>query len=381
MSLTTPTTLTLGRDLAGEVVQLVIPAPAAGRPPGVLLVGQPGTGKTSALRQIGQEAARAGSRVVNVAPLDLSFAREDEIDLTNPEALPGVLDPLKIAPRGLREQITTAALFALLQPAREWEAPIATAVHAASVRRGGGDLGDVIDALRASTAPAARDAARALAVFADYGLARLLFPTRVQRSNASAREWRRSGAHRHKADPAAVAAVRDHVLTQPITTIRLPLVDPPADYRVPASDHSTDECVAAATAILLATYALRLAASTPTHTLVLFDSLASAVIHSTRGRRVFSALARTAQAHNTTLALTTLRPDAAASLAPLFASRIAFAPASRADAKHTAELLGLNDEELWIERMRSYRPGQCMLRDHTGRLTELEVDTPPTLVA
>jgi hypothetical protein len=289
------TAIPLGRDASGRPAQLVIPPPDAGAAAGVLLVGGYGSGKTSALRRIGQEAARAGSLVVNVAPLDLTFAGEDEIDLSRPGELRGVLDPLRIA-------------------------------HPS------------------------------LAKWSCVGGARVLLGE----------------------EPPAGAAVRDHTLASPITTIRLPLDDHPADHNRPAAEHTVSERVAAAVVIVLAAYALRLAASTPTHTLVLFDSIAGEVIDSTRGRAAFYALARVARARNTTIVLSTLRPDAAVALAPVFGSRLAFRTDAAQEA-HTAELLGL-DAPL-ASCLKTYDPGQCLLRDHTGRLTELVLDTPPNLAA
>lgn len=358
--------LALGHDTAtGRPVEL---DPSAG--PVVLLTGSTAAGKTAALHRLGQEAARAGSLVVNVAPHDLSFDGEGVIDLTDPEALPGALDPLRVALPPLREQVTAAFLLALLRPApAEWEHEITRAVHDAAHDRDG-DLSTVLDRLRAARLPAMREAGAALAVEADHGLARLAFPARAQRSNGLARLWRRSGARR-LADPPLVREVRDHTLDRPVTTIRLDLHPP--DYRRPAAQHTLDERASAATMLLVAAYALRLAATTQRHKLLIFDTPASAIINFTRGRVVFDRLARLARSYNSTIALAVRRPEPAAGLAAVIGTHLAFRQAGPNGARQAIHLLDLDPDGPWTGRLGGYRAGHCLMRDLDGEIIEIRV--------
>ncbi|MBA2555746.1 MAG: ATP-binding protein [Chloroflexi bacterium] len=366
----TPTAIVGHDSTTGSPVGIDLSAKAG--PPVVLLTGTIGSGKTVALERLGWEAARAGSLVVNVAPLDLGFDGEAVIDLNDPEALPGVLDPMRVAHAAVREEVTVAFLLTLLRPVSAgWEVAISRAVRDA-VARPGGDLATVLDALRASRAPEGRQAADALGVHGDYGLGRFAFPALAQRTHGLARLWRRAGTRRPP-EPPAVTAVRDHDLDQPITTIRvgghglgrLP------DYWPPTADLSANERASVATKLLLAAYALRLAASTPRHTLLLFDDPASAIVHFTNGRQVFACLARLARSMNTTIALATLRPEPAVGLAGVIGTHLAFGQDTAAGARQAADLL--NAEEEWVDPLRRYRDGWCLMREPDGEIVELRV--------
>lgn len=344
-----------------------------GGAPVVLCTGSVGVGKTVALERLGLEAARAGSLVVNVAPLDLGFDGEAVIDLADSEGLAGVLDPLRVAPVAVREEVTVAFLLALLRPVSPaCEDAIERAVRDAAVRRGG-DLATVLDTLRASQEPAVREAGEALAVHADHGLARLAFPALAQRTNGSARSWRRGGARRPPEPPPAVGEVRDYTLDQPVTTIRLGwLSHPPSGYwQPPAEQQTSGERAAVAMSLVLVAYALRLAASTPRHTLLIFDGPTSAIVNFTSGRRVFDRLARGARHVNATIALATQHPEPTVGLAGVVGTHLAFGQDTAAGARQAADLL--NAEEEWVDPLRRYRAGQCLMREPDGEIVELRV--------
>lgn len=372
--------LILGRDTAtGQPVGVNLAAAlAAGRAPGVLLTGAIATGKTVALARLGHEALRHGSRVVNIAPRDLTIdADEDVIDLSDPERLPGVLDPLRLGSGAICGQVATHALLALLHPTPVWESEVAAAVRDATQRHGDrADLSDVLDLLRGGTppTPSGLSAGEALAVAADFGLGRLVFPARAQRTHTLGRLWRRTGAGRAP-DPEAVRQVRDHQLAFGATTIRLPLDACRIDYSTPAADHSLAERATAAVMILAVAYALALASRTRRHTLLLLDSPASGIIGSTRGRAALAQLAQLAPTCNTSIAIATDNPVApAGGLGPLFATRLAFWQPEEGRAR-ALDLLDLADSG-WGDRLSHYPPGIGLLRDYTGRLSEIQIQMP-----
>jgi len=372
--------LILGRDTAtGQPVGVNLAAAlAAGRAPGVLLTGAIATGKTVALARLGHEALRHGSRVVNIAPRDLTIDADEDviIDLSDPDRLPGVLDPLRLGTGAICGQVATHALLTLLHPSSGWEREreITTAVRDATQRHGDrADLSDVLDLLRGGTplTPSGLSAGEALAVAADFGLGRLVFPARAQRTHTLGRLWRRTGAGRAP-DPEAVRQVRDHQLAFGATTIRLPLDACRIDYSSPAADHSLAERATAAVMILAVAYALALASRTRRHTLLLLDSPASGIIGSTRGRAALAQLAQLAPTCNTSIAIATDNPVApAGGLGPLFATRLAFWQPEEGRAR-ALDLLDLADSG-WGDRLAHYPPGIGLLRDYTGRLSEIQV--------
>ncbi|MBK5220972.1 MAG: ATP-binding protein [Thermoleophilia bacterium] len=158
-------------------------APRTSRPSGVLLAGTLGSGKTIAAQSIAFGAERRGSLVVDFDPKpdhgldrvpDLA-GRVEVLELSGDPEHRGKLDPLAIGLPELREELAASYLLELLRdPPPAWENAIDRAVRDA-VRAGEESLLCVVARLRASESEAGRDAAEALEVLSDFGLARLGF--------------------------------------------------------------------------------------------------------------------------------------------------------------------------------------------------------------
>ncbi|HET7444533.1 MAG TPA: ATP-binding protein [Solirubrobacterales bacterium] len=158
-------------------------APATARPSGVLLAGTLGSGKTLAGQLIAYGAQRRGSLVVTFDPKpdhnlegvpELAGAVE-VLELSGDPRHRGKLDPLRIGLPELREELASSYLLELLRdPPPSWENAIDRAVRDA-VRAGEESLGCVVARLRDAGTDAGREAAEALDVLSDFGLARLGF--------------------------------------------------------------------------------------------------------------------------------------------------------------------------------------------------------------
>jgi hypothetical protein len=158
-------------------------APRDSRPSAVLVVGTLGSGKTVAAEAIAHAALLRGSLVIDFDPkpdhrLFELHGPAGEAELLELSAAPehrGKLDPLAIGLPELREELASSYLLELLRdPPPSWEVAIDRAVRDA-VRAGERSLGHVIARLREAEDAASRDAAEALEVVSDFGLARLGF--------------------------------------------------------------------------------------------------------------------------------------------------------------------------------------------------------------
>lgn len=158
-------------------------APRIARPSGVLLAGTLGSGKTLAGEAIVYGGERRGSLVVtfdpkpdhNLEAVPELRGRVEVLELSGDPLHRGKLDPLSIGLPELREELASSYLLELLRdPPPAWENAIDRAVRDA-VRAGEESLLYVIARLRASDTEAGRDAAEALDVLSDFGLARLGF--------------------------------------------------------------------------------------------------------------------------------------------------------------------------------------------------------------
>jgi hypothetical protein len=179
----------LGYDpVAGRPVRFdPTEAPRDSRPSAVLLAGTLGSGKTLAAEAIAHAALLRGSLVVDFDPKpdhrldqlpELGDGEVEVLELSADPAHRGKLDPLRIGLPELREELASSYLLELLRdPPPSWEVAVDRAVRDA-VRAGEESLRFVLDRLRAADSPGALDAAEALEVIADFGLARLGFSDR-----------------------------------------------------------------------------------------------------------------------------------------------------------------------------------------------------------
>ena len=332
------------------------------RPTGVLLAGTLGSGKTLAAEAIAFAAERRGSLVIDFDPKpDHRFeaipelaGRVEVLELSGDPAHRGKLDPLRIAPEELREEIASSYLLELLpDPPPSWENAIDRAVRDA-VRAGERSLGRVVDRLKASESEAAKDAADALDVLADFGLARLGFST---------------GEAEEIELPSSVLTIR---------TPGLSLPDPGASRET----YSRAERISVATLSLVAALVLRLV-STNRHRpkIVLLDE-AWFLLASTQGRLLLNRLVRLGRSMNAAVLLATQQLADLGDLSDLIGTFFLLGQGSVAEAQRALALVGLDPEDRELRtRLTEYRRGLCLMRDLDGRVDEVQLDLVPEHLA
>jgi len=333
----------------------VTEASREGRPPTVLMAGTLGSGKTIAAELLAFAAERRGSLIVNVDPkpdhaldqIPELEGRVDVIELSADKRYRGLLDPLRIAPSSIREDLTASYLMELLprSAAPTWETQIRRAVRDVVGRDGRSSL-EVLDELERSKHPEARQAAEALGIWADSGLGRLAFA---------------DGAAERVEAERAVTTIRAHGLALP-------------SAQASPTDYSSNERLSVATLKLVANYAMRLASDPDRHALVIFDE-AWALLSTAEGRRLADRLARLGRSQNATLVLATQQLGDVGEIEGLVGTRFIFGLETVAEAQRGLELLGLDpDDEVLVQRVRSYRRGACLIRDIEDRCGEVQID-------
>lgn len=322
----------------------------------VLLAGTLGSGKTVAAQTIAYAAERRGSLVIDFDPkpdhgldrVPTLEGRVDVLELSGAAEHRGTLDPLAIGLEDLREELASSYYLDLLRaPAPAWENAIQRAVRDAVHAHELGSLA-VIERLRQADSTAAREAADALEVLADFGLARLGFGDGTAHTSGTA--------------------------TAPVTTIRTPGLTLP-DPRASRETYTRSERVSVATLSLVAAYALRLVSGDRSrHKVVLLDE-AWFLLASTQGRSLVNRLVRLGRAFNATVLLATQRLQDLGDLSDLVGTYLVFGQESDAEAKRALELIGLDPADRGLlARLRGYRKGRCLMRDLDGRVGELQVD-------
>jgi hypothetical protein len=334
-------------------------APRTARPSGVLLAGTLGSGKTLAGQAIAYGAQRRGSLVVTFDPkpdhgLDRvpELAGEVEVlELSGDPRHRGKLDPLQIGLPELREELASSYLLELLRdPPPAWENAIDRAVRDA-VRAGEESLDCVVERLKRSASDAGREAAEALEVLSDFGLARLGFgdegPGRAE----------------------VAATPQTSVIT--IRTPGLSLPDPGASRET----YTRAERVSVATLALVAAKALRLVSTNrQRHKIVLLDE-AWFLLASTQGRLLLNRLVRLGRSMNTTILLATQRLADLGDLSELVGVYFLFGQDSIPEAQRALALVDLDPTDAELRsRLTEYRQGLCLMRDLDGRVGEVQFD-------
>jgi hypothetical protein len=334
-------------------------APRTARPSGVLLAGTLGSGKTLAGQAIAYGAQRRGSLVVTFDPKpdhNLEGVPELEgeaevLELSGDPRHRGKLDPLAIGLPELREELASSYLLELLHdPPPSWENAIDRAVRDV-VRAGEESLDCVVGRLKRSASDAGREAAEALDVLSDFGLARLGFGD--------------EGSGR-----AEVAATPDtSVIT--IRTPGLSLPDPGASRET----YTRAERVSVATLSLVAAKALRLVSHDRSrHKIVLLDE-AWFLLASTQGRLLLNRLVRLGRSMNTTILLATQRLADLGDLSELVGVYFLFGQDSIPEAERALAMVDLDPSEAALRsRLTEYRRGLCLMRDLDGRVGEVQFD-------
>jgi hypothetical protein len=356
--------LYLGFDtLAGRPVRFdPTEAPRDSRPSAVLLTGTLGSGKTIAAQAIAHAALLRGSLVIDFDPkpdhrLDALPDLRGEVRVLELSADPdnrGRLDPLAIGLPELREELASSYLLELLRdPPPSWEVAIDRAVHDA-VRAGEERLPSVVDRLRGADAHGAHEAAEALEVISDFGLARLGF---------------------------SEGAAAEEVAVSNLTTIRMPGLNLPEPGTERAA-YIRSERVSVATLALVAALALKLISGERSrHKLVVLDE-AWALFASSQGRALLNRLVRLGRAFNATILLVSQRVEDLGELSQLVGISLLFGQDSMRAAATGIEAIGLDPQEGGLaQRLTEYRRGRCLMRDLDGRVGEVQVDPLPELLA
>jgi hypothetical protein len=346
---------TSGQGSRRPVLFDIAAASREGRPPSILLAGTLGSGKTIAAELLALQAALRGALVVDVDPkpdhnLERLPALEglvEVVELSGSDRFRGMLDPLRVAPPSLREDLTSSVLMELLpQAPPAWETQVRKAVRDA-IRSGAESSLAILELLAASNHSHAREAGEALAVWADSGLARLAFAT----GPASA------------VQPAC-----------PVTSIKASALTLPSPGTARA-DYTQAERLAVAVLTLVAAYALRLVSGDRSRLkLLLFDE-AWFLLTSSEGRRLLDRLNRLGRSENATLVLATQQLGDVGEIENLIGTRLIFGQETGAEAERALALLGLDpsDRDL-VQRLRSYRRGRCLMRDLDDRIAEVQID-------
>jgi hypothetical protein len=329
-------------------------APREDRASAALLIGTLGSGKTVASEAIEYAAERAGSLVVDFDPkpdhglhkLAELNGRLEVLELSGDPAHQGRLDPLAIGLEDLRDELACSYLLELLPGnAAQWENAVSLAVKD-TVREGSRSLLRTVELLSASDRSPAIEAAEALEVIHDFGLARLGF-----------------GDGR---SPSLEVA-------KPVTTIRMPGLSLP-EPSAARDTYTRAERVSVATLSLVAAYALALISRDRSrHKVVGLDEIWF-LLASPQGRQVINRLVRLGRAFNATLLLGTHRIADLGDLSDLIGVVFIFGQDSDDAAAAALRFVGLSPTRELVGRIREFRAGRCLMRDLYGRVGEVQID-------
>ncbi len=329
-------------------------APREDRASAALLIGTLGSGKTVASEAIEYAAERAGSLVVDFDPkpdhglhkLAELGERLEVLELSGDPAQQGRLDPLAIGLKDLREELACSYLLELLPgPTGSWENAVSLAVKD-TVREGSRSLLRTVELLGASDRSPAKEAAEALEVIRDFGLARLGFGDGQSPSLEVAK---------------------------PVTTIRMPGLSLP-EPSAARDTYTRAERVSVATLSLVAAYALALISRDRSrHKIVGLDEIWF-LLASPQGRQIVNRLVRLGRAFNATLLLGTHRIADLGDLSDLIGVVFIFGQDSADAAAAALRFVGLSPTRELVGRIREFRAGRCLMRDLHGRVGEVQID-------
>ena len=328
----------------------------------ILSVGALGSGKTTLAQKLKYEGFLLGARVVDCDPkgdhrfhlLEEVAPHVERIVLRPDRALRGVLDPLRVAPAHLRQDVAVSFLRDLL-PARAeplWETAVVSAVDRVVRRSRQPTCGEVVAALRDGDEVDVR-VSRALEVYARSGLTQLGF---------------------------ADASVRLPRVGQRQVTY-LPIRDLPApDPGTPRSEYSQVERVGEQLVRLIAMFAMHLmGAERDRLKLFSFDE-GWRLLGDPAGRSLLASLQRMGRSELAVpLISTQLVTDALVgereSLENLIGATFAFGMRSEAEAARALRLLGLDSDDRRLRGvLLELDAGRCLFRDHVGRVEAIQVD-------
>lgn len=328
----------------------------------VLSVGALGSGKTTLDQKLKYEGFLQGARIIDCDPkgdhrlhlLEEVAPYVEVITLRPDPALRGVLDPLRVAPEHLRQDVTVSFLRDLL-PARAeptWETAVVGAVD--RVLRGAREptCHEVVRALSEGD-ETERKVGAALDVYARSGLTQLGF-----------------------ADPAVKLPPVGHS-----QVTYLPIRDLPApEPGMRRAEYSQAERVGAQVVRLIAMFAMQLLGSERERLKLFSFDEGWRLLGDPVGRQLLASLQRMGRSELAVPIISTqLVTDALIgereSLESLIGATFVFGTRSEAEAGRALQLLGLDPED---QRMRQVllelEAGRCLMRDHYGRVEAIQVE-------
>ena len=328
----------------------------------ILSVGALGSGKTTLDQKLKYEGFLQGARVIDCDPkgdhrfhlLEEVAPHTERVTLKPDPALRGVLDPLRIAPEHLRQDLAVSFLRDLLPGRAEpaWETAVVAAVDRVLRRAREATCYEVVRALKEGD-ETARKVGETLEVYARSGLTQLGF-----------------------ADP----HVRLPLLGRSQVTY-LPIRDLPGpEPGMRRSEYSQAERVGAQVVRLIAMFAMQLLGSEKGRLKLFSFDEGWRLLGDPVGRALLSSLQRMGRSELAVpIVSTQLVTDALVgereSLENLIGATFVFGMRSEAEAARALQLLGLDPED---RRMRQslleLEAGRCLLRDHRGRVEAIQVD-------
>ena len=334
------------------------------RPPGMVVAGTLGSGKTMSCQTLAYAAHKRGSLVITVDPKpdhrlhELEDFDMEVVELSGNSRYKGLLDPLRFADPSMREDLTCSYLMEIIRR-DEWGTSIRRAVKQV-IEGPDPRLERVVDALlKATDHQTDREAGRDLEVWAtSTGITQLAF------GDGS------SIADLKNADGITFRFPEGGGLTLPAPS-------------TPRDQYSQSERLVVAMLTLVAAFSTQLACDASRHAFVLLDE-AWALYRSATGRSLVDRLLRLGRSQQATLCLSTQSTrdlqDEEGALANLVGTYMIFGSESVGEARAGLNLIGLDhDDDTLVERVNSYEKGLCLMRDTYGRVAEVQID-PGTLL-
>jgi hypothetical protein len=328
----------------------------------ILSVGALGSGKTTLAQKLEYEGFLQGARVVDCDPkgdhrfhlLPEVAAHVECVTLRPDPALRGMLDPLRVAPAHLRQDVATSFLRDLLPGRAEpaWETSVVGAVDRVLTRCGEPTCREVISALEEGDETDVK-VGKALDVYARSGLTQLGF-----------------------ADPAVrLPPVGHHQVTYlPIRDLPAP---PPGMAR---SEYSQAERVGEQIVRLIAMFAMHLMGAERGRLKIFCFDEGWRLLSDPVGRTLLGSLQRMGRSELAVPIISTqLVTDALIgereSLENLIGATFVFGMRSQAEAARALALLGLDPEDRRMcQSLLELEAGRCLFRDHSGRVEAIQVD-------
>jgi hypothetical protein len=327
-------------------------ASATNRAGAVVMTGTLGGGKTMAAQQLGYNAVHRGSIVADIDPRpDHSFeallgSKVHAIALDDLDRHRGMLDPLIIAPPALREELGTSNLMDILPHIQDgWRSEIISAVRIVLGQPNPSSM-KVIEHLTSSTTRKAKEVGRELSIWSDWGLCKLAFG-----------EGDQEGAVAH----------------HPLTTIKSAgLTLPPAG--TPREAYGDSERVSVATLKLILALAMRLVSGDRSvHKMIIFDE-AHIFTQTADGLRFLARLIRMLRSMNVTMVMLSQLAGDFRELGELVGYRFSFRQDTDEQARLNLRMHGVEPTQQWIEMLRGFTDGECLMSGLDGRVTAGKFD-------